>query len=80
MEHRYLPGQIIYDRNAISQLPEGTIIAWSEDDQEEIGILRFMATGEVDVHNTRTYWAFETWIVGLPFRIVRLGKGKGELC
>lgn len=74
------PGQVLYDRADIDRLPTGSIIAWGEDDEEEIAVIRRGRFGDVDVHNTRTYWATESYVVDVPFRVVRLGKGKGELC
>lgn len=74
------PGDVLYDRADIDRLPVGSIIAWGEDEEEEIAILRKFDDSEHTVHNTQTYWATESWIVDVPFRVVRIGKGKGELC
>lgn len=74
------PGQVLYDRADIDRLPVGSIIAWGEDDEEDIAIIRRGLNGDLDVHNTHTYWVFESWIVEPPYRVVRIGKGKGELC
>lgn len=70
-------GAVIYDLECIDALPVGTIIAWGEDEDEEIAILRHRDERPVGVHNTYSYWITESWVVGLPFRIVRFGTGKG---
>lgn len=70
----FYPGQVLHDRADIDRLPVGSVIAWDDEDDEEIGIIRIHDDGERWLDNTQCYYISQTYIVTPPFSIVRLGR------
>jgi hypothetical protein len=68
-------GQILDDVALIDQLPVGTIIAWGEPGDEDVGIVQEYGSHR-SLENTAVYYFTEPHVVTPPYTIIRLGRGE----